>query len=173
MASTLKVDTLQGQSVAGTSVTITGGTINSTPVGATTVSTGAFSSVSATTTLKSSGATSGIGYATGAGGSVTQLTSRTTGVTLNTICGSITTHTASLAAEDKATFTVTNSAVAIGDVIVTAQRSGSNGGMTQVEVVAVAAGSCDIKVLNNNAAAGTAETVAIIINFAVIKVVTA
>jgi hypothetical protein len=34
--------------------------------------------------------TIGIGYATGAGGTVTQLTSRTTGVTLNKVAGQIT-----------------------------------------------------------------------------------
>ena len=116
---------------------------------------------------------SGIGYATGAGGAVTQATNRTTGVTLNTITGAITTNNASLAAEAAATFVVTNSTVAIGDTVVVSQRSGSNGGNTDVYVSAVAAGSFSITVANNNPAAGTAETGAIIINFAVIKAVSA
>lgn len=115
----------------------------------------------------------GIGYGTGAGLTVTQLTSRTTGVTINAICGAITTNNASLAAEASAAFTVTNSSVAIGDVVVVSQRSGANGGATDVYVSAVAAGSFHITVMNNNAAAGTAETGAIIINFAVIKAVSA
>lgn len=115
----------------------------------------------------------GIGYSTGAGGSVTQGVGRTTGVTLNTITGSITTDTASLAAEASANFTVTNSAVAVTDTVVVSIRSGSDGGNTAVTVNTVAAGSFVIKVANNNAAAGTAETGAIIINFAVIKAVTA
>lgn len=115
----------------------------------------------------------GIGYATGAGAAVTQITNRSTGVEINAVCGTITTHNASLAAEAAAKFTVTNSAVAIGDVVVVSQRSGSNGGNTAVNVVAVAAGSFDVQVSNNNAAAGTAETGAIIINFAVIKAVAA
>lgn len=123
--------------------------------------------------VTSSSASAGIGYATGAGGAVTQATNRTTGVTLNAICGQITTNNASLAAEAAAEFTVTNSAVAIGDVVVVAQQSGSNGGNTDVFVSTVAAGSFKIKVANNNAAAGTAETGAIIINFAVIKAVSA
>lgn len=123
--------------------------------------------------ILSSGATHGIGYATGSGGTVTQATNRTTGVTLNKINGQITTNNASLAAEAAAEFTVTNSTVAIGDVVVVAIQSGTNGGNTGVFVSTVAAGSFKIKVANNNAAAGTAETGAIIINFAVIKAVAA
>lgn len=114
-----------------------------------------------------------IGYTTGSGGAVTQQTNRTTGVTLNTITGTITTNNASLAAEASANFTVTNSKVAIGDVVCVAIQSGTNGGNTAVTVVTVAAGSFVIKVSNNNAAAGTAETGAILINFAVIKAVSA
>lgn len=112
-----------------------------------------------------------IGFATGAGGAVTQATDRTTGVTLNKICGTITTNNASLAAEAAAEFTVTNSAVAIGDVVLVAQQSGSNGGNTDILVSTVADGSFKIKVANNNAAAGTAETGAILINFIVLKAV--
>jgi hypothetical protein len=115
----------------------------------------------------------GIGYATGAGGVATQETSRTNGVTLNTLSGAITTNNTSLAAEASAAFTVTNSTVAIGDVVVLSMRSGANGGNTAVSVSAVAAGSFDIRVSNNNAASGTAETGAIIINYAVIKAVSA
>lgn len=129
--------------------------------------------VSATSSITSSGQTSGIGYATGAGGAVTQTTSRTTGVTLNTVCGSIQTDTSSLAAGTAATFVVTNSAIAIGDVPVVAIRSGSNGGNTTVQVVGVTNNSCSIQVSNNNAVGGAAETGAIIINFAIIKAVTA
>ena len=111
-----------------------------------------------------------IGYAgVGTGAVVTQATNRTTGVTINTISGTITTNTASLAAEATAVFVVTNSQVAATDVVLLSQQSGSNGGGTVVEVVAVGAGSFSIAVQNNNAAAGTAETGAILINFAVIK----
>jgi hypothetical protein len=114
-----------------------------------------------------------IGYLAGTGGAVTQLTNRTTGVTVNTICGTITTNTASLAAEASAVFTVTNSSVAIGDVVNVSQQSGSNGGNTDIVVVATAAGSFNLMVANNNPAAGTAETGAILINFAIIKAVSA
>lgn len=123
--------------------------------------------------ITSSSPSAGIGYATGAGATVTQATSRATGVTINAICGAITTHNASLAAEASAVFTVTNSAVAIGDVVVCSIRSGSVALNTDVIVSAVAAGSFNITVVNGNVAAGTAETGAIIINFAVIKAVSA
>lgn len=118
----------------------------------------------------------GVGYATGAGGTVTQITNRSTGVTINTLCGKIQTDTTSLAAGASAEFTVTNSTVAIGDVVVVSQRSGSStvdgvAGTLIVEVVTVAAGSFIIS-LNNNSST-TAETGAVVINFAVIKAVTA
>lgn len=102
---------------------------------------------------------------------VTQATNRTTGVTINAQCGAITTNTASLAAEAAAEFTVTNSTVlSANDVVAVSIQSGTNGGNTAIAVTTVAAGSFKIKVSNNNAAAGTAETGAIIINFAVINV---
>lgn len=115
----------------------------------------------------------GIGYATGAGSTVTQATNRTTGVTINTLSGAITTSSASLAAEAAAVFVVTNSTVAIGDVPIIAQRSGANGGNTDVYVSAVAAGSFSITVANNNASGGTAETGAIVVNYAIVKAVSA
>lgn len=121
-------------------------------------------------TITSSGGA--IGYAAGAGGVVTQATNRSTGVTIDELSGTITTNTTSLAAETAATFIVTNSTVAIGDVPVVAIQSGSNGGNTSVFVSTVAAGSFSIRVANNNAAGGTAETGAILINFAIIRAVT-
>lgn len=113
-----------------------------------------------------------IGYSRG-GGTVTQTTNRATGVTINALSGTITTDATSLAAEASAVFVVTNNTVAIGDVVVCSIRSGSVALNTQIEVSAVAAGSFSITVVNNNAAAGTAETGAIVINFVVIKAVSA
>lgn len=114
-----------------------------------------------------------VGYGTGAGGAVTQITTRATGVTINKLTGTITTDTSSLAAEISAVFIVTNSKVAIGDVVVVSQQSGATGLLTTVDVTAVAAGSFSITVANNVAAGGAAETGAILINFAVIKAVSA
>jgi|CXWL01.1.fsa_nt_gi hypothetical protein len=111
----------------------------------------------------------GIGYAAGDGSTVTQITNRATGVTINALTGAITTDATSLAAEASAVFVVTNNKVAIGDVVVVAIRSGMVALNTRVTVTAVAAGSFSLTVVNGNVAAGTAETGAIIINFAVIK----
>lgn len=106
------------------------------------------------------------------GATVTQATNRTTGVTVNAISGNITTNNASLAAEAAAVFVVTNNNVFADDVIILSQQGGSNGGNTDVEIVGVTAGTFSIKVSNNNAAAGTAETGAIIINFLIMKAAT-
>lgn len=103
------------------------------------------------------------------GGTVTQATNRTTGVTLNTISGQITTSSASLAAETAAVFTVTNNQIFADDIVIIAVAGGSNGGNTTVLVTTISAGSFVISVANQNAAAGTAETGAIIINFLVMK----
>ena len=111
------------------------------------------------------------GYTTGAGSTVTQTTNRATGVTINALSGAITTDSTSLAAEASAVFVVTNSFVEIGDVVVLSMRSGSVALNTTPVVSAVANGSFSITIVNNNVAAGTAETGAIVINFAVIKAV--
>lgn len=130
-----------------------------------------FSSTILANGLLARGLTAGIGYKTGksVGGTVTQATNRTTGVTLNKLSGQITTNSTSLAAEAAAAFTVTDSTVAATDVVVASIASGSNGGNTSVTVSGVAAGSFTLLVSNNNAAAGTAETGAIVINFVVVK----
>ena len=127
-------------------------------------------------TIKSASPTGGIGYATGAGLQVTQTTTRSTSVAINAVCGTIQTDTTSLAAQASAEFTFTNTAIAVSDVVVVSIRSGSANaagvaGTTSVKVVTVAAGSCIISVQNDSTT--TAETGAIIINFAVIKAVTA
>jgi hypothetical protein len=116
------------------------------------------------------GASSGIGYKTGegVGGAVTQITSRATGVTLNALCGTITTDSTSLAAAADATFVVTNSKVAATDVVVCCVKSGgTTAGSTIAVVTAVAAGSFSITVTNLHAS--TADVAALVINFAVIK----
>jgi len=127
-------------------------------------------SVAATTTILSTGATSGVGYATGAGGSQTQLTSRTTGVTLNTICGKITLFSATTTAGTFSSFTVTNSAVAATDVVIINIGASATADRYNVTVTAVAAGSFRVQI-HNVAAVAVAE--APVLNFAVIKAVTA
>ena len=131
-------------------------------------------SVATTAGITSSSSTAaGVGYATGAGGAVTQITSRATGVTLNRLAGVITTTADALLAETTVDFVVTNSAIALTDTVIVSVRSGSNGGSTIVSVIGVAAGNFTIRTHNGNAAAGTSETGVILINYAIIKAVAA
>ena len=131
----------------------------------------AATSLAASGLITSSSSTAGVGYATGAGGAVTQITSRTTGVTLNTICGAITTDTSSLAAAAEATFTVTNSAVAATDTVVVSLKTPSSTGLSIPAVTTTATGSFQITLTNLHAS--TADTSASVINFAIIKAVAA
>lgn len=110
--------------------------------------------------------TGSLGYATGAGGTVTQLTSKSTGVTLNKVSGSITTHNAALAAGAEVKFTVTNSTVAATDVVILAIKSGGTSGAYLLTVGAVGSGTFDIVI--SNASAGSLSE-AVVINFVVIK----
>lgn len=107
-----------------------------------------------------------LGYSTGSGGTITQATSRTTGVTLNKTNGQITLFTAAGSAT-AASFTVTNSTVAATDTIVLSVASGTNKYM--VFVTAVAAGSFEITFQTTGGTSSDAP----VINFAVIKAVAA
>jgi hypothetical protein len=122
-------------------------------------------SLAVTAAVTSSGV-AGIGYATGAGGTVTQLTSRTTGVTLNKTTGAITLFSAAGSAT-AATFTVTNSTVAATDVIILNQKSGTD--LYDLMVTAVAAGSFNLTFRTT----GGTTTEQPVFNFAVIKGVAA
>lgn len=110
--------------------------------------------------------TNGFGYTTGAGGTVTQATSKTTAVTLNKITGRITMNGAALAAGAEAAFTLTNSTISATDVIIVNIQSVGTAGAYLVSVGAVANGSCSITV--SNASAGSLSQ-AVVLNFAVIK----
>lgn len=122
-------------------------------------------SLSVTGAISSTG-TAGIGYATGAGGTVTQNANKSTGVTLNKISGTITMNNAALAAGAEAKFTVTNSTVAATDVPVVAIKSGGTSGSYLIAVSSVASGSFDIVV--SNASTGSLSE-AIVISFVIIK----
>ena len=110
--------------------------------------------------------TGGIGYGTGAGGTVTQTTSRTTGVTINKVCGAITLVSAAGSTTPQ-TFTVTNSAVAATDVIVVNQKSGTD--KYEIFVTNVAAGSFAITFFTT----GGTTTEQPVFNFAILNAVTA
>jgi len=107
-----------------------------------------------------------IGYSTGAGSTVTQATSRTTGVTINAYSGAITLVSAA-GTTSWQSFTVTNSLVAATDTVIVNQKSGTD--LYQIHVTAVGAGSFRITFATT---AGT-TTEQPVFNFAVIKAVAA
>ena len=147
-----------------TKVDIDGGAIDGTTVGATTAA-----SVKGTTVE----ATTSIGYPAGTGGAVTQLTSRTTGVTLDKITGEITLIAGTIGGHDADEFTLTNSTIAANDVLVLGIKSGCAVGTRkyyQVHVVSLSAGSCVISVGNiDNAAIPASGTDSPVIQFVVLK----
>lgn len=139
-------------------VTISGGTITGSYSGLTLVSSASIAS------------TSSLGYATGAGGTVTQATSKSTGVTLNKASGQITTHGAALNAGTAVSFTFTNSTIAATDTIDVKLASGGTAASYAFYVDAIAAGSCVITI-RNYTAGNLSET--LVLNFNVIKGVNA
>ena len=110
-------------------------------------------------------ATSEIGYNASAQGTVTQATSKSTGVTLNKSAGQITMNAAELAAGTTVLFTLTNSTLSAKDVLIVNVGSGGTSGAYWPYVANVAAGSAVIGVYNNTI---TPLSEAIVINYATI-----
>jgi len=138
---------------------INGGTIDGATIGGSTAGAGTFTSA----VVNGLG---GLGYATGSGGTVTQATSRTTGVTLDKTNGAIELVSAA-GTTSWQTFTVTNSTVAATDTVIVSQKLGTD--LNMIHVTAVAAGSFNISF----ATTGGTTTEQPVFNFAVIKAVTA
>jgi len=109
------------------------------------------------------------GYATGSGGVVTQLTDKTTAVTLSKSTGQITLAGAALAASTTVSFTLTNTVIEAGDILVMNHISGGTAGSYSLNAQS-AAGSASINV--RNISLGSLSE-AIVIAFAVIKAVSA
>ena len=118
-------------------------------------------------------ATSPFGYGgSGTGGTVTQATSRTTGVTLNKLSGQITLFASTaLSGHASNEFTLTNSFIDATDVVHVCFASGLTGASYGVTVTAVSAGSCKITVSNFSNSATPSDTP--VLNFVVIKGVNA
>ena len=109
------------------------------------------------------------GYATGAGGTVTQATSKATGVTLSKSTGQITLDGAALAASTTVSFTLTNTVIEAGDILLMNHISAGTAGSYLLNAQS-AAGSASINV--RNISLGSLSE-AIVIAFAVIKAVSA
>ena len=109
------------------------------------------------------------GYATGSGGVVTQATSKATAVTLSKSTGQITLNAAALAASTTVSFTLTNTVIEAGDILVMNHISGGTAGSYLLNAQS-AAGSASINV--RNISLGSLSE-AIVVAFAVIKAVSA
>jgi hypothetical protein len=111
-------------------------------------------------------ATQELGYSTAAQTAVTQATSKSTGVTVNTSAGQITMDAASLAGTTNVTFTLTNNRLSGKDVIiVNVASANATAGAYNCWVSSMLAGSATIT-LRNITAGALLE--AVVINFAII-----
>lgn len=143
-------------------------TLHSAPgaIGDVTPAAGAFTTLTATGGALVIGAAP-LGYGTGAGGTVTQATSKSTAVTLNKPTGQITMNSAALAASGSAQFIFNNSLLSGTDILLlTVNRAGIASSTNYNVWGDVGAGSSFVT-LRNISAGSLSE--AVIINFAIIK----
>ena len=107
-----------------------------------------------------------IGYTAAGQGTVTQATSKSTGVTLNKPAGRITMDAASLATATNATFTLTNSFISANDTIILT-ISGGQATAGSYNVFANSLGTGTVSITLRNISGGTLSE-AIVINFALL-----
>ena len=113
-------------------------------------------------------ATGSIGFATiaGTGGTVTQLTSRNTGVTLDKPCGTITLFSSAILSQASNTFTLTNSYIASTDfVLVNHVQTQTPGAYT----IATNPNAGSVDITMRNVSGGTLTAGAPVLQFVVIK----
>lgn len=106
-----------------------------------------------------------LGYTTDAQGTVTQATSKSTGVTLNKSAGQITMNNAALASVTNVTFTLTNSFISANDILILNVGSGATSGAYNCWVSGLSAGSASITLRNIS---GGSLSEAVVLNFALI-----
>jgi len=138
--------------------TVSGAVIDNSTIGATTPAIVVGTTVYATTE---------IGYTAEASGTVTQLTDKSTGVTLNKSAGQITLNGAALANVTNVSFTLTNSTISAKDVIILSVSSGATAGAYNCWISSKTTGSCVITIRNLS---GGSLSEAFVLNFAVIHV---
>ena len=167
-SNTLSVTGLTTMSTANvTSNASVGGTLTIT--GATTASTVSATTVAATTSVLSSGS-GGVGYSTGAGVAVTQLTSRTTTTptTGAKTSGAITLFTTTAVVGTYFSFTVPNTGIAATDTVLVTVRGATN---TYVASVSAITAGTSFQVTMASVAGTASDTP--IVNFTIIKGVAA
>ena len=110
--------------------------------------------------------TTGLGYYTGAGGEVSQLTSKATAITLNKVCGEITTFGDALNANTIVSAVWYNTRIYTSDVVIINHKSGGTIGAYTFNVSCILNGAATLTI-RNNTASNLTET--LVLNFVVIK----
>ena len=113
--------------------------------------------------------TTGLGFYTGAGGMVTQASTKATAFELNKMCGQITTAADPLAHSTTVSATWTNSKIAATDVVIINHKSGGTIG-AYVFNVSCGAGTATLYITNNQTSGTLSE--GLVLSFVVIKGVT-
>lgn len=113
--------------------------------------------------IQSISASALIGYGTGAGGTVTQPTSKSTGVALNKPNGQITTHNELLNAGASVLFILSNSTISAKDTLIVNPSANTN---YEIKCISCGVGYAGIRITNFT---GSNLSEAFVINFAVIK----
>ena len=106
-----------------------------------------------------------IGYSTGAQGTVTQATDKSTAVTLNKSSGQITMNGAALASVTNVTFTLNNNLLSAKDVLILNVSGTATAGAYNCWVSSMTAGSATITLRNIS---GGSLSEAVVINYAII-----
>ena len=106
-----------------------------------------------------------LGYSAAAQGTVTQATSKSTGVTLNKSAGRITMNGALLAANTAVSFTLTNSLISANDAIIVNVSGGGTAAAYTTYISSMTAGSA-VVTLRNLTSGDLSE--AVVLNFAII-----
>jgi threonine dehydratase len=106
-----------------------------------------------------------LGYASAAQGTVTQATNKGVSVTLNKSSGRITMNSAALAGDTSVTFTLNNNIISVKDAIIVNVSGGGTAAAYTVYVSSMSAGAAVIA-LRNMTAGSLSE--AVVVNFAVL-----
>jgi hypothetical protein len=160
-------DTLVGKATTDTltNKTLTSPTLTTPALGAATATSLTVSGAVLVTSV------AGLGYGTGSGGTVTQATSKSTSVTLNTPTGQITMNGAALAANTTVQFALNNTICAATDIVVLSPVTSAID-MSQYQFWTAINGATAPIIYLRNITGGTLSH-AVVFNFAIIKAVSA
>ena len=112
-----------------------------------------------------SSVTLGLGFSVGAGGTVTQTSSKSTSVTLNAQCGEITMDASALSAGGRVSFILNNSLIHATDMVLVHAKFGSSDAYI-VQVYNISTGQATIVVKNDSA---SSLSQSLVIKFAILK----